>query len=107
MDLAEGHINALDALARSYPSSSPATSISEQATSSKHKDIFSGLDIPKEGRFRAFNLGRGKGLSVLDMVRAMKEATGFEYQYEIVGRRYVLPPTCLLLGSCILPASSE
>ena len=75
MDLAEGHINALDAILESH--SSPAES------------IFSSLDVPKQGRFRAFNLGRGKGLSVLDMIRAMKSATGFDYAYEIVGRRYV------------------
>lgn len=75
MDLAEGHINALDALLASH---SPAG-----------KSIFSSLDVAKGGRFRAFNLGRGKGLSVLDMISAMKGATGFDYNYEIVGRRYV------------------
>ena len=75
MDLAAGHVNALDALLASY---------------SGDKNIFSALDIKVEGRFRAFNLGRGKGLSVLDMIKAMKEATGFEYEYELVGRRCVL-----------------
>ncbi|OWZ70091.1 UDP-glucose 4-epimerase GalE [Cryptococcus neoformans] len=72
MDLAHGHVLALDALA--VPSSRP--------------NIFSEID-PKDGYFRAFNLGRGQGMSVLNMIEAMRKATGFDYQYEIVGRRYV------------------
>lgn len=72
MDLAHGHVLALDALA--VPSSQP--------------NIFTETD-PKDGYFRAFNLGRGQGMSVLNMIEAMRKATGFDYQYEIVGRRYV------------------
>lgn len=73
MDLAKGHVLALDALASSV--SSPSTG------------IFSKLDVKADGYYRAFNLGKGKGMSVLNMIEAMKKATGFDYQYEIVGRR--------------------
>ena len=73
MDLARGHVLALDALAASV--SSPSSS------------IFSQIDTKADGYYRAFNLGKGKGMSVLNMIEAMKKATGFDYQYEIVGRR--------------------
>jgi len=73
MDLAKGHVLALDALARS--------------TSSADANIFSSNDLKADGYFRAFNLGKGKGMSVLNMIEAMRKATGYDYQYEIVGRR--------------------
>ena len=73
MDLAKGHVLSLDALAKSVTSPSD--------------NIFSKLDVKKEGYFRAFNLGKGKGMSVLNMIEAMKKASGYDYQYEIVGRR--------------------
>jgi UDP-glucose 4-epimerase len=73
MDLAKGHVLALDALARS--------------TSSPDENIFSSVDLKADGYFRAFNLGKGKGMSVLNMIEAMRKATGYDYQYEIVGRR--------------------
>ena len=34
-----------------------------------------------------FNIGTGTGYSVLDIVKAYKEATGVEIKYEIEGRR--------------------
>ena len=34
-----------------------------------------------------FNLGTGKGYSVLDMVKAFERATGVKIPYEIVARR--------------------
>lgn len=64
MDLAQGHVLSLDAIDKG--------------------DIFKNS---KEGEYRAFNLGRGAGQSVLTMINAMKKASGFDYQYEIVGRR--------------------
>ncbi|WRT70530.1 UDP-glucose 4-epimerase GalE [Kwoniella shivajii] len=70
MDLAHGHVLALGAL----------------AVPSDQKNIFSNCD-PNDGSFRAFNLGKGKGMSVLNMIDAMKKATGYDYKYEIVGRR--------------------
>ena len=72
MDLAKGHVLSLDALDKK---------VSE--------GIFKTTDTSKSGYYRAFNLGKGKGMSVLDMINAMKKASGFDFQYEIVGRRYV------------------
>jgi UDP-glucose 4-epimerase len=53
------------------------------------QNIFSDCDA-ETGLFRAFNLGKGRGQSVLNMIAAMKKASGFDYQYEIVGRRWVV-----------------
>ena len=72
MDLAKGHVLSLDALSKN---------VSE--------GIFKSTDTSKSGYYRAFNLGKGKGMSVLDMINAMKKASGFDFQYEIVGRRCV------------------
>ncbi|KAG6332419.1 hypothetical protein ID866_6670 [Astraeus odoratus] len=66
LDLASGHLLALDALA-------PESTIF---------DDFS--DAP---RYKAYNLGKGRGMSVLQIVDAMRKATGVDYQYEIIGRR--------------------
>lgn len=71
MDLAEGHVLSLDAM----------------AVAESEKNIFSKCDPKKDGFYRAFNLGRGAGQSVLTMIAAMRKASGFEYKYEIVGRR--------------------
>jgi hypothetical protein len=80
MDLAKGHVLSLDALAKD---------VSE--------GIFKSTDTSKSGYYRAFNLGKGKGMSVLDMINAMKKASGFDFQYEIVGRR------CVSLFFLLLP----
>ena len=40
---------------------------------------------PEKGHYKAYNLGKGKGLSVLDILEAMRKATGFDYKYEIIG----------------------
>jgi UDP-glucose 4-epimerase len=45
-------------------------------------------NCPTEARYKAYNLGKGKGMSVLQIVEAMRNVTGFDYQYEIIGRRY-------------------
>jgi UDP-glucose 4-epimerase len=37
--------------------------------------------------FEVFNLGTGKGLSVLEVIRAFEEATGEKVNYKVVGRR--------------------
>ena len=79
MDLAKGHVLSLDALAK--PTS---------------EGIFKSTDTSKSGYYRAFNLGKGKGMSVLDMINAMKKASGFDFKYEIVGRRYVHPVKTLM-----------
>ncbi|KAK7040177.1 UDP-glucose-4-epimerase [Paramarasmius palmivorus] len=66
IDLASGHLLALDAL------------------TDKQSKVFH--DKP-HGKFKAYNLGKGRGQSVLDMIEAMRKATGFNYKTEIVGRR--------------------
>ena len=66
LDLAKGHLLALDAL----------------APESKAFD-----DCPSDARYKAYNLGRGQGVSVLQIVDAMRKATGYDFEWEIVGRR--------------------
>lgn len=65
MDLAGGHVNALDAL----------------------DDDSKFHDVTGKGKYKAYNLGKGKGMSVLNMIEAMRKVSGYEYPYEIVGRR--------------------
>lgn len=67
MDLASGHLLALDTLG-------PDSNVFK-----KDDSAF----------FRAYNLGRGHGVSVLQIVEAMQKATGFDFKYEIIGRRCV------------------
>ncbi|OSX67145.1 hypothetical protein POSPLADRAFT_1164424 [Postia placenta MAD-698-R-SB12] len=66
LDLAKGHLLALEAL-------EPNSTVFDSC--------------PTETRYKAYNLGKGKGMSVLQIVEAMRKATGFDYKYEIVGRR--------------------
>lgn len=66
LDLAKGHLLALDALA-------PESKVFD--------------NCPTEARYKAYNLGKGKGMSVLEIVEAMRKATGFDYKYVVVGRR--------------------
>jgi UDP-glucose 4-epimerase len=70
MDLAAGHLLALEAL-------TPESKV---------------FDPTPDARYKAYNLGRGKGISVLEIVEAMRKATGFDFKYEIIGRRYVFSP---------------
>lgn len=65
LDLASGHLLALDAL-------------------SEGSKI---LDGKSGAYYKAYNLGKGRGMSVLQIVEAMRKATGFDYKYEIIGRR--------------------
>jgi len=66
LDLASGHLLALDALA-------PASTIFD--------------NCPDDARYKAYNLGKGRGMSVLQIVEAMRTATGFDFKYEIISRR--------------------
>lgn len=66
LDLASGHLLALDAL-------------------SDHSKVFD--NVPNGVRYKAYNLGRGRGFSVLQILEAMKKATGFQYGHEFIGRR--------------------
>ena len=70
MDLAEGHVLALAAL----------------------QD-----DAAKQ--YRVYNLGRGQGLTVLEMIKAMRKAPGKELIYVMEGRRYVWCPAWYLKGA--------
>lgn len=58
MDLAEGHVAAL-----------------------KY------MDAAGQGEYNVFNLGTGNGFSVLEMISAMKEASGRPLPYELGPRR--------------------
>lgn len=66
LDLASGHLLALDAL-------EPESKIFD--------------NCPDDARYKAYNLGKGTGVSVLQIVESMREATGFDFKYEIIGRR--------------------
>ncbi|KAH9980603.1 THO complex subunit 1 transcription elongation factor-domain-containing protein [Russula compacta] len=66
LDLAAGHLLALDALA-------PGSTVFD--------------NCPTPARFKVYNLGRGQGFSVLQILEAMRAATGFDYRYNIIGRR--------------------
>ncbi|KAK7464472.1 UDP-glucose-4-epimerase [Stygiomarasmius scandens] len=67
LDLASGHLLALEAL-------SPDSKL----------NVFWDK---KDAKYKAYNLGKGKGMSVLQIVEAMRKATGFDYKTEIIGRR--------------------
>ncbi len=68
LDLASGHLLALDALA-------PGSNTFD--------------NCPSSALFKAYNLGRGQGFSVLQILEAMRAATGFDYRYNVIGRRCV------------------
>jgi UDP-glucose 4-epimerase len=65
LDLAAGHLLALEAL-------------------TPNSKVF---DSTPDAKFKAYNLGQGKGVSVLQIIEAMRKATGFDFKYEIIGRR--------------------
>ena len=94
MDLAAGHLLALDALEpgcidkcswASIPSLDAAPALKTPAAAQRH-DVFAALG-EKQGKFRAFNLGKGRGQSVLEIVEAMRKTTGIAFETEIIGRR--------------------
>ncbi|PLW51778.1 hypothetical protein PCANC_05553 [Puccinia coronata f. sp. avenae] len=74
MDLAGGHINALDGLTKDSTWSTPCAGF---------KSAFG----TSGGKYKAYNLGKGRGQSVFEMIEAMRKATGFDFKYEIIGRR--------------------
>lgn len=69
MDLAGGHLNALDAISDE--------SLSKTFGNAPELDV----------NFKGYNLGKGRGQSVFDIVAAMTRASGYEYKTEIIGRR--------------------
>lgn len=74
MDLADGHVDALGALPKDDIFKAQAASTGFGASG---------------GKYKAYNLGKGKGMSVKQMVAAMEKASGFTYKVEVVGRRSV------------------
>ena len=74
LDLAAGHLLALDAL-------EPGSTVFD--------------NCPTPAHYKAYNLGRGQGFSVLQILEAMRAETGFDYTYNIIGRRCVL--SCFLV----------
>ena len=69
LDLAAGHLLALDAL-------------SDKAVSK----TFGNVSEPNV-HFKAYNLGKGRGQSVLEIVHAMSVVSGHEFETEVIGRR--------------------
>lgn len=45
------------------------------------------LEGKQKDKVEVFNLGTGRGLSVLELVHSFEEATGVKLNYQIVGRR--------------------
>ena len=74
MDLASGHRLALDAL--------------DESTELSNRVFKSALEAG-DGRYKAYNLGRGRGQSVYDIVEAMRKATGYDFKTEVTSRRCV------------------
>ncbi|MBW0500747.1 hypothetical protein O181_040462 [Austropuccinia psidii MF-1] len=74
MDLAAGHLNALDGLNKESTWATPCPGFHSSFGTSG-------------GKYKAYNLGKGRGQTVLEMIEAMRKATGFDFKYEIIGRR--------------------
>jgi len=76
VDLAKGHVKAIEKMGEV---AAEGGSASEGASTTKGKAISTGVSV--------YNLGTGKGTSVLELVNAFVEVNGVEVPYEIVGRR--------------------
>ena len=76
MDLAKAHVKAIDKLL-SDGCGNDAQVIDEPTY----------VEAAKTGRWFVFNLGTGKGLSVLELVNGFMKATGVNLPYEIAPRR--------------------
>lgn len=94
MDLAAGHLLALDALEpgsidkgawSSIAALDAAPALKTPAAAQRH-DVFAALG-KKQAKFRAFNLGKGRGQSVLEIVDAMGKTTGKAFETKVIGRR--------------------
>jgi len=81
MDLAEGHMSALRFLDRPV-SASPSTPGVDADVASDCSATPSG-----QGKYSVFNLGTGRGVSVLEMIKAMSQASNVDIKYVIAPRR--------------------
>ena len=45
------------------------------------------LEDKQKSKVEVFNIGTGRGLSVLELIKAFEAATGVKLNYQIVGRR--------------------
>ncbi len=75
VDLAKAHVKAIDKL------------MEEKVTVPEVIDEPTYIDAAKTGRWFVYNLGTGRGLSVLELVRGFISATGVNLKYEIAPRR--------------------
>lgn len=95
MDLAGGHVLCLDHIDRDELYKNPTTfgGSSFGGSGGKYRAFNVSLerDLPLQRMFPLnpvfLQLGKGKGMSVMNMIEAMKKASGFDYKYEIIGRR--------------------
>ncbi|KAG8927558.1 UDP-glucose-4-epimerase [Tulasnella sp. 419] len=67
MDLSAGHLLAMDAL---VDASHPAFQ-----------------NLPDRAKYKAYNLGKGRGQSVFNIVDAMRKASGVNFKTRVIGRR--------------------
>lgn len=77
VDLAKAHVKAIEKLL----SGEPAAAVQDEGNFSPYKKA------ERTGRWRVYNIGTGRGLSVLELVRVFTDATGIDLKYEISGRR--------------------
>jgi len=77
VDLADGHVISLEA-------TDPTTAAYQKVFSSPSRNLGFGEGA---GKYKAYNLGTGKGMSPIEIIEAMKTATGFPYKYGFAGRR--------------------
>lgn len=80
MDLAEGHLAALQYVQNKERKHKKHGQDTNHAHNAPH--------VPNGyGKLSVFNLGTGKGYSVLEMIEAMKKASGRTIAYEVGPRR--------------------
>ena len=80
MDLAEGHVAAVKYIQSHSISQNVRSIIPNSVYDTYTKSTGNGI-------YSVFNLGTGQGVSVLQMIAAMRKASGREIKAEITGRR--------------------
>lgn len=84
VDLAKGHLAAIKGF--EIGGHGDGSGASDNAGSDASK-FACDLEAKSEGRCRVYNLGSGRGTSVLEMVAAFEKASSAELPHKIVGRR--------------------